>query len=236
MVNTHCVKCAVKEFKDIIEPDHRYSSFDYCYNYFYNKRGTELTNDIEKSCLVLGFYLASWGMFRGSSFLLQKSAKYFQKTIEYIATLDEKIWLIDVPDYIDDINIITEIYTNLKSTLIPKGKKDLTLITKVMLGVFGFVPAFDKYFTDAFREIYKKEGCGFSSFNAKSLGHIYSFYKANRDEIDNIADNTYTFDFLTNEKTQIHYPKAKIIDMYGFTVGLKMVEDRKENIKYLTII
>jgi hypothetical protein len=39
---------------------HRYRSFDYCYNYFHTTK--DLTKDIEKSSLTLGFYLASWGM------------------------------------------------------------------------------------------------------------------------------------------------------------------------------
>lgn len=38
---------------------HRYTSFDYCYNYFASHRGKALLDDVEKSCLVLGFYLAS---------------------------------------------------------------------------------------------------------------------------------------------------------------------------------
>jgi len=46
------------EFKSKSETTDRYTSFDYCYNYF--KRNNDFTNDIEKSCLVLGFYLASW--------------------------------------------------------------------------------------------------------------------------------------------------------------------------------
>ena len=62
-------------FKAQSEPIDRNTSFDYCYNYF--KTTEDLTADLEKSCLVLGFYLASWGMLRGSSFLLQKSIKYF---------------------------------------------------------------------------------------------------------------------------------------------------------------
>ncbi|EKM28037.1 hypothetical protein VCHENC02_6024, partial [Vibrio harveyi] len=37
--------------------------------------------DMEKSCLALGFYLASWGMFRGSSFMLEKSAKNFENLV-----------------------------------------------------------------------------------------------------------------------------------------------------------
>ncbi len=86
----------VKKFLSKLNPDDRYVSFDYCYNYF--KTTKDLTKDVEKSCLVIGFYLASWGMFRGSSFLLQKSVKHFQPAIQYIATLEKSVWNIDVPD------------------------------------------------------------------------------------------------------------------------------------------
>ena len=41
--------------------DHRYSSFDYCYNYFNAATAEEIKEDKEKACLQLGFYLASWG-------------------------------------------------------------------------------------------------------------------------------------------------------------------------------
>jgi len=70
------IETAVNKYKSQSNPDDRYTSFDYCYNYF--RTTNDLTQDIEKSCLVLGFYLASWGMFRGSSFLLQKSIKHFE--------------------------------------------------------------------------------------------------------------------------------------------------------------
>lgn len=62
---------AVEKYKADSGPNERYTSFDYCYNYFLTTN--DLEKDIERSCLTLGFYLASWGMFRGSSFLLQKS-------------------------------------------------------------------------------------------------------------------------------------------------------------------
>ncbi len=67
------IKLVIEDFKLKSNPDDRYTSFDYCYNYF--RTTNDLNQDIEKSCLVLGFYLASWGMFRGSSFLLQHSIK-----------------------------------------------------------------------------------------------------------------------------------------------------------------
>ncbi len=48
----------INEFKSKSKPTDRYTSFDYCNNYF--KTTYNLKTDLEKSCLVLGFYLASW--------------------------------------------------------------------------------------------------------------------------------------------------------------------------------
>jgi len=171
------IEAIVNKFKSKSNSDDRYTSFDYCYNYF--RITNNLTQDIEKSCLVLGFYLASWGMFRGSSFLLKKSVKHFEPTIRFISTLDKSVWKIDVDNYdVNNIQIIIKIYQKIKKQLILNGNRDLTLITKILLGVFGFIPA-----------------------------------------IDRLSAQTYTTDFVTGQKTIINYPKAKIIDMYGFTSG-----------------
>jgi len=201
------------------QPNHRFLSFDYCYNYF--RTTNDLTQDIEKSCLVLGFYLASWGMFRGSSFLLKKSVTHFESTIRYIATLDKSVWEIDADNYNEkNIQTIIKIYNDIKICLIVKNNSDLTLITKVLLGVFGFIPAFDNFFCKSFREISGGQ-CGFSKMNVKSLSFIMKFYESNKTTIDRLSSETYTTDFSTGQETTIHYPKAKIIDMYGFTAGQK---------------
>jgi hypothetical protein len=50
----------INEYKSKSQPTDRYTSFDYCFNFFSSNE--DFTKDIEKSCLVLGFYLASWGM------------------------------------------------------------------------------------------------------------------------------------------------------------------------------
>jgi hypothetical protein len=92
------------------------------------------------------------------------------------------------------------------------------LITKVLLGVFGFVPAFDNYFCNTFRTIADGQ-CGFRKVNKKSLTFVKDFYVANKQTIDNLSEQTFTTEFTTGRKTKINYPKAKIIDMYGFTVG-----------------
>jgi hypothetical protein len=224
MIEQTDIEIVIQDFKERTKPDDRYTSFDYCYNYFRTTK--DLNIDLEKSCLVLGFYLASWGMFRGSSFLLQHSVSHFKPTIQYINSLDKSIWDIDVDRYDkNNIELITNIYKEIKERLIPNDNTDLTLITKVLLGVFGFIPAFDSYFCDTFRLIFDGE-CGFRRVNEVSLNLISNFYQANKDSIDNLSNNTFTTDFLTGKKTMIKYPKAKIIDMYGFNKSNIMITEK----------
>jgi hypothetical protein len=214
------IKDVVKAFQKNNYPTDRYASFDYCYSYFRRTSTEGLKEDMEKSCLVIGFYLASWGMFRGSSFLLTKSAKHFEALIEYIASLKREIWNIDVDNYNEEnINKICEVYNGIRDNIIVNRNSHLILVTKIMLGVFGFVPAFDNYFGKTFRSIFTG-ACGFRSLNSKSLNCIHQFYKDNRDEIDELTAETFVTDFSNGQKTDIHYTKGKIIDMYGFTKGL----------------
>lgn len=133
------------------DPTARYASFDYCFNYFraHFEAGTvEAIADRESmqtSCMQLGFYLASWGMFRGSATLLTRSARCFAPIIDAIAQAPTIAWESDVSDYDDDtIAELIRIGRQLGRVL-PGGQSD-TLVTKTMLGVFGCVPAFDSYF------------------------------------------------------------------------------------------
>ena len=208
-------------------PTHRYASFDYCFNYFQNSTAEILEADIEKSCLELAFYLASWGMLRGSSFLLQKSVKHYEPLIKYIIQLKKDnhgIWNIDAHNYDNEsIQTILEVYKNITSLIMgeDKSNRHLVLTTKIMLGVFGCVPAFDQYFTDTFREICENLSGrnGFRSVNENNLTHIRNFYEANREDIEILRDKIHTLDFNTGEFTQTKYTRAKIIDMYGFAKG-----------------
>jgi hypothetical protein len=212
------IEDVVGNYLDLGKPEHRYSSFDYCYNYFHTD--DDLTKDMEKSCFVLSFYLASWGMFRGSSFLLQKSAKYFVKTIEYINSLEKSLWKIDVDNYNDaNIDKLIGIYKTLEELVVEGQSRSVTLVTKMMLGIFGFVPAYDDYFCESFRKITK---CGFRAFNKESLKVIENFYICNKEVINKLSKKIFTYDFISGEKTKVNYPKIKIIDMYGFSLGQKL--------------
>ncbi|MFW3341609.1 hypothetical protein [Aliarcobacter butzleri] len=175
---------------------------------------------MEKSCLVLGFYLASWGMLRGSSFLLQKSVKYYENLIKYIIELkkeDNSIFDIDVDKY-DDTNIekILKVYEGINFVL--NNKASCTLRTKIMLGVFGCIPAFDTYFKATFKKICDNK-CKFNKVDKNALEIIKNFYIKHKKEIDSLSSNTYTKSF-DNKAIQHYYSKSKIIDMYGFQSAL----------------
>jgi hypothetical protein len=198
-------------------PDERYASFDYCYNYFYsfykNNKIRELANDenLQLSCLQLGFYLASWGMMRGSSFLLEKSVKHYKKLIETISRMDKKLWEIDTNNYTrENIEFLLKCKQQIKKALEKENISD-TLATKIMLGVFANIPAFDQYVRKSLKV---------NRVNEKSLLKIKDFYEENKSDFDSFE--IYTFDFLSSKETDIKYTKAKLIDMYGFIEGQKI--------------
>lgn len=214
------------DFKDN-QQDGRYTSFDYCFNYFqdFKKNGTteNIASDenLQKSCLQLGFYLASWGMYRGSSSILQHSCHFLKKPLMVIAKYNKRIWEIDVDAYSsENIKLILECGKEIQESLknsITDNKSSDTLITKIMLGVFGNVPAYDTYF----KKTIKEHGIS-QTLNEKSLEKISQFYKQNADIIDKLSKETKTVDFLSGLCTKREYTKAKIIDMYGFKKGFEM--------------
>jgi hypothetical protein len=112
------------------------------------------------------------------------------------------------------------IYDKVQEFAVPSGNSHATLVTKIILGIFGFIPAFDQYFCNSFRGIFGLSH-GFRSVNKKSVEAICDFYDCNRAEIDDISKALFTMDFATGRATSHRYPKAKIIDMYGFNKGLR---------------
>ncbi len=238
MCDAECIRESVKEFQGNRTPTKRYASFDYCYNYFYSFYPNNISNiaskdNIQTSCFQLGFYLASWGMFRGRSKLLQKSVKYFEPLIKWISNADKEscvdkelcadkeLWEIDVDSYEDKdkdknkdnfqkiIDAAHEIRDVLRDDELNPTD---TLVTKIMLGVFGNIPALDTYFSKSF---------GVRTVNEKGLNRIYKFYSQNKEVKKAIDDfKIHTLDLSTGEKTDIKYKKAKIIDMVGFVQGL----------------
>jgi hypothetical protein len=139
--------------------------------------------------------------------LLQRSVRAVAPLIEVIAQSPREIWEMDADGYGDGHCQVVFDTAHQIAAALPNGASD-TLVTKVMLGTFGCVPAFDRYF---------KKGLRVSTFGPKALRKIGEFYKANADVID--RNRVPTLDFASGETTKRNYTRAKVIDMIFFVAG-----------------
>lgn len=76
----------VKKYHDCIASDsnHRFISWEHCYLRFSSLDFCKNDNEKDISALHLAFYLASWGMYRGSTNLLEKDYKILIPVIDVV--------------------------------------------------------------------------------------------------------------------------------------------------------
>jgi hypothetical protein len=167
------------------------------------------SENMQVSCLQLGFYLASWGMFRGSSTLLLKSARYYEPVIDVIAAAPAQAWDLDAHLYTTDSwRMLHGLDQEIRAAFGHRKRVTSALATKVMLGVLGNVPAFDTYFRKGFRA---------ATFGPKAFRRLGEFYQEHADTIE--RNRIPTLDFRTGQPTRHRYSRAKIIDMIFFIEG-----------------
>lgn len=190
----------------------RYLSWKYCYKAFSEKRNETNEQTIDYLALHLAFYLASWGMYRGSSFLLQKDYKIHIPIVRIIQ--EEKynrLFGISAENLCQksNLDLLEEIGARIKNSYanespvssgMPNNATD-TLITKILLGTLGCVPAYDRYFVHSV----KKHCVASGKYNRNSIYCIAKFY----------CDNSNEFEMIRQEfsKYGVDYPPMKLMDM-----------------------
>ncbi len=201
----------------ITDQFHRYKSWDNCFQAF------SVSNQAEIQVLQLAFYLASWGMYRGSSGLLQKNHLIHTGAVDIIFSKNsQQLKCNSVTEIkrekIEDIIALKEALGEHYGQDIfefKRGDEEIktisatdTLLSKVILGTLGCVPAYDRYFKDGLKEKQMEH----RSFNKASLNELFDFIDRNKNEIESAQK-------LIKIKTQIHYPIMKILDMYFWQIG-----------------
>lgn len=198
----------------------RAKSYDHCFNYF--AANTRPTEDLEKSCTVLGFYLASWGMYRGSTFLFKNTnSSRFIGLIRYIEENGPALRAIDVDHYDkESIEVLRQAYADIRRLVLPEQSAALTLVTKIMVAAFGCVPAYDTYFVRGIRALAANhDRTSFGTFSTRSLELLADFYRANRVGFDDLAKTARTATFPGSSSGGRPLSKAKLVDMYVFDLG-----------------
>jgi hypothetical protein len=192
----------------------RENSWGHCYAYFGRK---EVDEDL--AALHLGFFLASWGMYRGSAFLLQRDYKFLLPAVKIILRYKElrtqSVTTENTEEFINQLLKLTkqlrgyfkQKYPDMKEIKNEEREASDTLITKIILGTLGVTPAYDQYFiaglkTDSLNQ----------SFGKSSIRELIGFSLENKEIITSLQDEI-------RQKKGIEYPVMKIIDMYFWRKG-----------------
>ena len=234
------IQTNISNLNDLIEkyyegsPNSRYKSWEWCHLKFinaFNKIKNKEILDSEKESLIddlslnLGFYLASYGMYRGSCFSLRCDYKIYKSIVKVI--LDEKydiLWNYDPSS--DKEYKVKELLFNKENGVIQRikdayldidesFKASNTLITKILLGTFACIPAFDTCFKDGVKIICEDYECSLkgSSKDGDVLGGISfkalcDFALAYKDELK-----------ITSNKADTEYPIMKCLDLVLWEIG-----------------
>ncbi|TKC62488.1 hypothetical protein FBD94_09745 [Pedobacter hiemivivus] len=204
---------------------HRYLSWDHCQDAIVSNES------ISYKTLHLAFYLASWGMYRGSSGLLQKNFEIHRGPVEiyhsgkYDTLKCSDCLEITEASLLNILGLKQEIADHYQRIYFKKGADTLkpisatdTLMSKIILGLFGCVPAYDEYLIKGLQVV----GIQKRKFNIEGLKEILNFYNENLHEIESCRN-------LIQKKRAKHYPAMKIIDMYFWQLGYnKFLEEEQQ--------
>ncbi|MCB1782862.1 MAG: hypothetical protein KDI13_02610 [Alphaproteobacteria bacterium] len=206
----------VTEFHKSMRGDkhHRFRSWEHCYQFF----GANPTN-YDLASLHLGFYLASWGMYRGSSFLLQKDYRIHEGAVKeilnprYRGLRDISLDRLNKNDE-NEVELIFELIDWLKNfyrktTELPRREVNVTdtLATKILMGTLGCIPAYDRFFIAGI----KHHGLSYSYLNKKNFSEMIAFCLEQKQDFEKAQARV--------SSHGVNYPVMKIVDMYFWRLG-----------------
>jgi hypothetical protein len=180
----------------------RYRSWEHCYKAFRENRDNP--DKVDYLCLHLACYLASWGMLR-NSFLLNRDYLVHMPATKIILSAKYDVLFTDehtpgmIPLIMDAADEIEKSYGDNHVT----G----TLKTKILLGSFGCVPAYDRYFGNAA----SKYGICGSKWGENSLRDVWRYYEEYRDLFEKLRHEISMDGFF--------YPPMKLMDMCLWQIG-----------------
>lgn len=217
------IKSSTEFYNDLkADENGRYRSWEHCYSHFIKVRGSQEI-DYDYLSLQLAFYLASWGMYRGSSFLLQKDYKVHIPVVkELLSEKYDSLVGIECTGFreesnqqlLKDINsFLGQYYDKIRREVKEqelKNQLSFTLITKILMGTLGCVPAYDRYFIAGI----KNQKIATGNYNLKFIMQLVDFYEKNYARLE-----------PAREKMKVEsmpYPQMKMIDMGFWQVGFEL--------------
>lgn len=215
-------------FNETVADKHgRYMSWRHCYDNFVSLRTHRDEKTVGYLCLHLAFYLASWGMYRGSSFLLQKDYKVHEPVVRIIQ--EEKynsLCGISAEELMEDKNLdlLDDISARIRKAYAEErpsfegtvNHATDTLVSKILLGALGCVPAYDRYYIQAVKHYDISSG----NYSRNSVRDIAKYY----------IDNKTEFEAIRHQMSECgtEYPPMKLMDMCMWQAGFSEEDEEKE--------
>lgn len=209
------LECGYKCYDEMRKnSNHRYLSWEHCHEAFKQHRKNPSDAEMDLLCLHLAWYLASWGMLR-NSFLMQNDYRVHMPVVKLL--LDrrwDELWDIEpeklvLLQYAERVVLLSsEIKTAYKE--ICGGTPTETLLSKILLGTLGCIPAYDRYFKKAL-SVTKAATQQCSAKSLVMLGNLYLKYNEQFEALRKYCSTD-----------SVEYPAAKIIDMCFFEYGLRL--------------
>ena len=91
-----------------------------------------------------------------------------------------------------------------------KNRLSYTLITKILMGTMGCVPAYDRYFIVGI----KNQKIATGNYNIKSVLQLVDFYEKNALKLEPIRKEMKVYD--------LPYPQMKMLDMGFWQIGFDL--------------
>lgn len=159
-------------------------------------------------------------MYRGSSFLLQHAYTAHLGVIDQLVTPQYAVlWNKEfgagdndgdlVPIILQVVDAVREAYRPFAPQAESRQASD-TLVTKVLLGTLGCLPACDRYFINGF----KSANFRYSYLNAEFIGRVLRFCRDHRSELRGEQESIERIGGM-------RYPFMKLVDMYFWQIGFE---------------
>ena len=237
--------------KTAVDPYGRFRSWEHCYVAFGRVIKKDKIDDkvIDYLSLHLAFYLASWGMYRGSAAILQRDYRVHEPVVRTLLKPDYRelrdVSAAEVLQMAKDSSIeqfqlpekskLFRIYNEIKIIYDDVCKKvrqsqdqsrgevcnsqtaaSKTLVTKVLMGTLGCIPAYDRYVERALKELRVDK----RSSPLNSVCELARLYDVHKQKFEDVRK-----DLKIGDDKRLSYPQMKLLDMGLWRVGLELTED-----------
>lgn len=156
-------------------------------------------------------------MYRGSSFLLQKDYRVHVDVVKEICKGQyDPLWNLSVTKIAEPqirclifqiSQKLEDIYIDHRRNVDERKEVSDTLLTKILLGTFGCVPAYDTYFVRGV----KLHGVASGTFSEKSLTDLADFYISHFDGFERVRSE------MLAKGTDC--PQMKLLDLCFWKIG-----------------